>query len=131
MNKLEILMDRCPEQVEELVNKLYSENFKKKGKTIFHFGAIGKIYDSNKFVDNYINFLKDVSKIHSYEFFKLCIPAYYISRDSVSFSESHIERNCIVNICEGFYVSTYSSTEKKIEHIKNICEMLGVNMIEM
>jgi len=131
MNKLELLLEKCPEQVEELVNKLYKKNFKKKSKKIFHFKALGKTYDSDIFTDNYINFIQDISKIHNYEFFKLCIPSCYLSTKHDLFTESHIERNQVVKICKDFYISTYSSTEKKIEHVKNICEMIGIKVVEL
>jgi hypothetical protein len=103
-------MKKCPEQVSVMVEQLYKENFTKKKKTIHHFKVLGKIYDNNIFSTNYINFLKDVSKIHGYELFKLCIPPSHIATTADSFTECHLVRNQIVKISEGFYVSTHSST---------------------
>lgn len=131
MNKLELLLERCPEIVENFVNTKYDEIFKRKDKTIFHFKALGKIYDSDVFTNNYINFLKDVSKIHGCDFFEKCIPNSFVSKSPYEFSDSKIKRRQVVNVSENFYVSTYSSTEAKISHIKNICNMLGANMIEL
>lgn len=128
MEKLQLLMEKYPEKVKSMVDSLYSENFKKKSKTIYHFKALGKVYDNDVFTKNYINFLTDVSKIHGIEFFKLCINSYYISEDPNNFNSGHKERNQIHKITDGIYVSGYSSTEKKIIHIQNICNLLGIQM---
>jgi len=131
MEKLQLLLEKCPDKVKTMVDSLYRENFKKKGKTIFHFKVLGKVYDSDVFTKNYINFLKDVSKIHGIEFFKLCIHYYYISDDPKNFNDGHVLRNQIHKISEGIYVSGYSSTEKKINHIQDICHLLGAEIIKL
>jgi hypothetical protein len=131
MEKLQLLLERYPEKVMSMLDELYKENFKKNKKKIFHFEALGKKYDSDKFVDNYVNFLKDVNKIHPYEFFKLSIHEYYMSKCPNDFNECHLVRNQVYKISENFYVSTYSSTDKKIQHIKSICELLGATLIEI
>ncbi len=131
MEKLQLLLEKCPEKVMSMVDELYKENFKKNKKKIFHFEVLGKKYDSDKFVDNYINFLKDVNKIHPYEFFKLSINGYYISEFPNDFDECHLKRNQVYKISEDFYVSTYSSTDKKIQHIKSICDFLGATLVEI
>jgi hypothetical protein len=131
MQKLELLLEKFPEKVMEMVDNLYRENIQKKSKTIFHFEALGKRYDSNKFVDNYLNFIKDVFKIHPYEFFKLSIDDPFIKKCESEFSECHKKRNQIKKISDGFYLSTYSDTETKIKHIESICDYLGAKIIRI
>ena len=133
MEKLQLLLEKCPEKVMEMVDVLYKENFKpkKKSKTIFHFEVLGKRYDSVKFVDNYLNFIKDVFKLHPYEFFELSIEDRFIKKCKTEFTDCHISRNQISKISDGFYLSTYSDTEKKIKHIESICDYLGAKLIQI
>lgn len=123
MEKLQQLIDKCPNELYELVEKLYNEKFpkKKNSKTIFKFKVLGKKYDSNIVTKNYVSFIKDIFKIHPYEMFEKCIHEYYISKDGNSFKQSH-------KIGDNFYITGYSSTEVKIKHIMSICDFLGINL---
>jgi hypothetical protein len=124
MEKLQILINECPNELFEMVDKLYDEKFpkkKKNSKTIFKFKVLGKNYDNDIVTKNYVSFMSDISKIHPYEMFKECIHEYYISKDESLLKQSH-------KINDGLYVSGYSSTEVKIRHIMNICDLLGINL---
>lgn len=98
-----------------------SQKRKKNSKTIFKFKVLGKNYDNDIVTKNYVSFMSDISKIHPYEMFKECIHEYYISKDESLLKQSH-------KINDGLYVSGYSSTEVKIRHIMNICDLLGINL---
>ena len=126
MEKIELLMETYPDDLNRVVNELYMEKFpkKKKDKTIYNFKVMGKEYVDNVFTKNYINFLKDISLIHGYNFFAMVIPPYFLSKDGEGLKQVH-------KINEGIYVSTYSSTEKKIGHIKEVCELMGLNIVEI
>jgi hypothetical protein len=124
MEKLQILINECPNELFEMVDKLYDEKFpnkKKNSKTIFKFRVLGKSYDNNIVTKNYVSFISDISKIHPYEMFEQCIHKYYISKDGTQLKQSQ-------KINDNFYVSGYSSTEVKIKHIMNICDLLGINL---
>lgn len=124
MQKLQQLIEKCPDELFEIVNKLYDEKFpkkKKKSKTIFKFKVLGKKYDSNITTKNYISFITDISKIHPYEMFEQCIHEYYLSKHDLVLKQSQ-------KINDNFYVSGYSSTEVKIRHIMNICDLLEINL---
>ena len=123
MEKLQLLINECPNELYELVEKLYNEKFpkKKNPKTTFKFKVLGKKYDSNIVTKNYVSFISDIFKIHPYEMFEKCIHEYYISKDGNSFKQSH-------KIGDNFFITGYSSTEVKIKHIMNICDFLGINI---
>ena len=125
MEKLQQLIETCPDELFEIVNKLYDEKFpkkKKNSKTIFKFKVLGKEYDNDIVTKNYVSFLSDISKIHPYEMFEKCIHGYYMSKDGLSLKQSQ-------KINDNFYVSGYSSTEVKIRHIMNICDLLGITLV--
>jgi hypothetical protein len=125
MEKLQQLIETCPDELFEIVNKLYDEKFpkkKKNSKTIFKFKVLGKEYDNDIVTKNYVSFLSDISKIHPYEMFEKCIHGYYMSKDGLSLKQSQ-------KINDNFYVSGYSSTEVKIRHIMNICDLLGISLV--
>jgi hypothetical protein len=130
MEKIELLKKEHPEELTNVVNTLYKIMYPilKKKKTICHFKVMGKKYTENIFVKNYINFLKDIAKIHGYEMFKECIPACFIRKDKEKFLPSTLDKNQISQIGERIFISTYSSTGKKLKHIKNICELLEMEL---
>ena len=124
MEKLQILIDKCPDELFDVVNKLYDEKFpnkKKNSKIIFKFRVLGKNYNSDITTKNYVSFISDISKIHPYEMFEQCMHKYYISKDGLQLKQSQ-------KINDDFYISGYSSTEVKIKHIMNICDLLGINL---
>ena len=124
MEKLQILIDKCPDELFDVVNKLYDEKFpnkKKTSKIIFKFRVLGKNYNSDITTKNYVSFISDISKIHPYEMFEQCMHKYYISKDGSQLKQSQ-------KINDDFYISGYSSTEVKIKHIMNICDLLGINL---
>ena len=130
MEKIELLKREYPEELTNVVNTLYKIMFPiiKKKKTICHFKVMGKKYTENIFVKNYINFLKDIAKIHGFKMFKECIQPCFIRKDKKRFLPTTSDKNQISQIGEGIFISTYSSTGKKIKHIKNICELLEMEL---
>ena len=117
-------MEVCPDEVSQIIDDLYKQKFpkvKKNKKIIFKFKVLGKVYDSEVFTKNYIEFIKDISKIHPYEMFEHSILKFYISRSDVGMKQVH-------KINDGFYVTSYSSTSLKIKHIKELCEYLGIRI---
>jgi len=124
MNKINLLLEKYPNEFYELVDKLYSEKVPKKtknSKLIFKFKVLGKTYDSNVVTKNYMAFISDIAKIHPYEMFEKCIGKCYMSREEKPIKQLH-------KITDGFYVTGYSSSEVKIRHIKNICDLLGIEL---
>jgi hypothetical protein len=124
MEKLQQLIETCPDELFDIVNKLYDEKFpkkKKNSKTIFKFKVLGKNYDSTITTKNYVSFISDISKIHPFEMFKECIHEYYLSNNDLVLKQSQ-------KINDNFYISGYSSTEVKVRHVMNICELLGINL---
>jgi|688.fasta_scaffold1137699_2 hypothetical protein len=125
MNKLDKLIVMFPNEVNEMVDKLYDEKFPKKNKkTIFKFKAMGKEYTDEVFTKNYVNFIKDISKLHPYEMFQNTLIKSYISKTNDGMEQAH-------KIKDDFYVTSYSSTKLKINHIKDICELLEIKLTEI
>ena len=125
MKKIEKLMERFPNEVNEIIDKLYDEKFKKKNKKIiFKFKALGKEYTDEVFTKNYVNFIKDISKLHPYEMFKNTSIKTYISKTGEGMEQLH-------KIKDDFYVTSYSSTKLKIGHVKDICDLLDIKLTEI
>ncbi len=127
MEKLRLLIENYPDEVNKFVDELYLEKFTKKSKskkTIFMFKVLGKEYNSTVFTKNYIEFIRDISNIHPYEMFKNTPFKSYIGQSEVGMTQSH-------KIKDNFFVSSASSTEVKIKQIKELCEFLGVTLTEI
>jgi len=101
---------------------------KKTPKTVCHFSVMGKKYNSNVFTDNYREFLHDVSRKHNYELFKKTLGTFIKFRLN-DFTDVTREKATVIKLKCGGFVSTYTSTKKKMEHIKNICDKIGYNVI--
>mgnify|MGYP000017314027 FL=1 len=97
---------------------------KKKPKTVCHFMVEDKSYNSNVFTDNYREFLTDISKGNDYELFKKTLGTFIKYRLN-DFTNVTREKATVIKLKCGGFVSTYSSTKMKMEHVKNICEELG------
>ena len=123
MEKFKMLMEVCPDEVNEFIDKLYNQKFpkKKSKKIIFKFKVFQKEYNSDKFTDNYVEFIKDVSNIHSYGTFKSGVLKSYISNTDEGMKQAH-------KIKDSFYVTSHSSTPTKIKHILDLCDFLGVTI---
>ena len=109
-------------------NKMEPETIqknKKAPKTICHFTALGKRYDSNVFTDNYTQFLLDVSSFQGYGLFQKTLGT-FIKENINDFTDVTKEKSSIVPLKNGGYVSCYSSTERKLKHISNVCEELSI-----
>lgn len=102
---------------------------KKKPKTIAHFTALGKEYNSDIFTNNYTDFLKDISNIHGVELFKQTIGTFFVKDNIREFTDNTKAKSTIVNLKQGGYVSCYSSTNQKMEHIKEIAKKLRIPVV--
>lgn len=97
---------------------------KKKPKTICHFMVEDKSYNSNVFTDNYREFLTDISKTNQYELFEKTLGTFTKFKLN-DFTDVTREKATVIKLKCGGFVSTYSSTKMKMEHVKNICDELG------
>jgi hypothetical protein len=97
---------------------------KKKLKTVCHFNTMGKNYDSNVFTDNYREFLTDISRVHQYELFEKTLGT-FTKYNLNDFTDTTREKATVIKLKCGGFVSTYSSTKMKMEHVKNVCDELG------
>ena len=97
---------------------------KKKPKTVCHFTVEDKSYNSNVFTDNYREFLTDISKTNQYELFEKTLGTFTKFKLN-DFTDVTREKATVIKLKCGGFVSTYSSTKMKMEHVKNICDELG------
>ena len=107
------------------VNKKEGIQKKKAPKTICHFTALGKKYNSNIFSNNYSQFLKHISNIHGYDVFKKVLKS-FVEKDINDFSPSKRDKPQFIYLDNGAIVSSYSSTDKKKSHIQGICNYLNI-----
>ena len=103
------------------------ETKQKSAKTICHFKALGETFNSNKFVDNYEKFLLHISALPlSEEVYHKSLGTFVT--DDVSNFPPSIKRNDIIYLPNNLKVSTYSSTNKKMEHVAKIGDELGLHI---
>jgi hypothetical protein len=120
-------MKEYPKDLEVVVNNLYNEKFPKVSKapkTIFKFKVLGRNYDSDIFTHNYKLFFENISKVVPYETISEAV-------DSCLFSRENSKFKFYEYINGEFYVNTKTTTERKIIHIRNVCDYLGLKMEEL
>ena len=129
MQQLETVIKENQEEFLNLVINFVKEKTKKRKlpKTICHFQALGKTYDNDIFTKNYGNFLIDASKILTYESFKPILKS-FLGKNIEAFTDKRNEKSSLIRLNNGGYVSTYSSTEKKIGHIEELCNLMNINL---
>ena len=129
MDKITKLLKEHNEEFTQMVNEFYDEKYpSKKGKTICTFKVAGKHYNSNIFTKNYRLFLNDLSTSMGGKAFKR-VMGRYVEFNPNDFPKSVILKGQYENINGVFYLSTYSSTETKINHIKDLCEFLDIPLV--
>jgi len=132
MSPIEKVIKENQEEFMDMVIKFVNEKTltkqKKAPKTICHFQALGKTYDSNIFARNYESFLQDVSKIMEYDKFKSILKG-FVRESENDFSESHEGKTSMIKLHNGGVATCYSGTPKKLEHIKGLCDVMGVSLI--
>jgi hypothetical protein len=111
--------------IENKMQSKTNQKNKKAPKTICHFTTLGKRYDSNIFTDNYTQFLLDVSSFQGYGLFQKTLGT-FIKENINEFTDVTKEKSSIIPLKNGGYVSCYSSTERKLKHINNVCDELSI-----
>lgn len=106
-----------------------SKKQKKKPKTICHFNVLGKEYNSDIFTNNYTQFLQDISNIYGIDLFKQTIGTFFVKDNIREFTDNTKSKSSIVNLNQGGYVSCYSSTSQKMEHINEIAKKLKIPVV--
>lgn len=126
----EMIINFLTEKGEEVPQTIKSsvKQKKKATKTVCHFSVMGKKYNSNVFTDNYREFLTDISKVNNYELFEKTLGS-FTKFNLNDFTNVAREKATVIKLKCGGYVSTYSSTKMKMEHVKNICDELGYKVI--
>ena len=126
----EMIINFLTEKGEEVPQTIKSsvKQKKKATKTVCHFSVMGKKYNSNVFTDNYREFLTDISKVNNYELFEKTLGS-FTKFNLNDFTNVTREKATVIKLKCGGYVSTYSSTKMKMEHVKNICDELGYKVI--
>lgn len=129
MQQLEAVIKENQEEFLNLIINFVKEKTKKRKapKTICYFQALGKTYDNDIFAKNYGNFLKDASKILNYEDFKPILKS-HLRKSVDEFTENTTERSTLIKLSNGGFVSTYTSTEKKIAHIEDLCNIMDIKL---
>jgi hypothetical protein len=130
-NIKEIIENNQAEFNEMVINFVSGKSIKKRKKspkTVCHFSVMGKKYDSNVFTINYMEFLGDISRINTYNLFQKTLGTFTKNKLS-DFTDTTRKKATVIELKCGGYVSTYSSTKIKMEHIKSICNEVGCNVV--
>jgi len=121
---MNLLKDTSFDSLFEFVNSFKMKKDKPKG---YKFKFLNQTFDSDNTTENYINFLKFFILINSsYEHCGLDIIkaslGKFCSFDRQELSPCSRKKKQYVRLYDAIYVSTYTSTQKKINHIRKIME---------
>jgi hypothetical protein len=124
LKSLNLLKDNSFESLYEFVDSFKMKKDKPKG---YKFKFLDKTFDSDNTTENYINFLKFFILINrTYEYCGLDIIkaslGKFCSFDRQKLSPCSRRKKQYVRLYDAIYVSTYTSTQKKINHIRKIME---------
>jgi len=123
MNIKEIIK-KNQEEIIDYIIKMVDKNHKIKSPSIkLKFRALGKTYDSEKSVENYVNFIKDLSHIHPYETFEPIMKC-FIGKTKDDFTED--QKPTVIKIKENFYLTKKLSNRMKDIHLNGISEVLQI-----
>lgn len=121
---MNLLKDTSFDSLFEFVDSFKMKKDKPKG---YKFKFLNQTFDSNNTTENYLNFLKFFILINStYEHCGLDIIkaslGKFCSFDRQELSPCSRKKKQYVRLYDAIYVSTYTSTQKKINHIRKIME---------
>jgi len=117
----QLIEDFIVEKTEEIEKK------PKAPKTICHFTTLGKTFNSNKFVENYENFLHYISALPLPEEIYYKALGTFVTDDLSTFPTSY-SKSGVIHLPNNLKVSTYSSTERKMEHIAKLGDNLNLHI---
>jgi len=121
---MNLLKDTSFDSLFEFVDSFKMKKDKPKG---YKFKFLDRTFDSDNTTENYINFLKFFILINSsYKYSGLDIIkaslGKFCSFDRQELSPCSRKKKQYVRLYDAIYVSTYTSTQKKINHIRKIME---------
>jgi hypothetical protein len=121
---MNLLKDTSFDSLFEFVDSFKMKKDKPKG---YKFKFLDRTFDSDNTTENYINFLKFFILINSsYKYCGLDIIkaslGKFCSFDRQELSPCSRKKKQYVRLYDAIYVSTYTSTQKKINHIRKIME---------
>lgn len=120
------------ENKEEIISLLtemaVNKTQQKKPSVKLKFRALGKIYNSNKTIENYLNFITDLSYIHSYETLKPIMKS-FISNNQNDFSKDH--KPSVVKVNDNFYITKKLGNDIKEKHINKISEVFNIPIVKI
>ena len=128
MNEIEKIIRKHQDEFNAMVmsfvmGKKNKQN--KSPKTMYELCVMGKVYRNEKFVDTYKEFLRNILAVHSYDTISEALNG-FVKRDPQELSPCSRDKGCVVMLKEDIFLSTYSSTEMKKNHIKKICDSLNL-----
>jgi len=123
MDIKKIIKENQDEIIDYIIDMVSGKIKHKNPSVKLKFKALGKLYDRNKSIENYVGFIKDLSYIHPYETFEPIMKS-FIGKTQDDFSEDH--KPSVIKINNGFYLSKKVGNRIKEEHLNKISETLDV-----
>ena len=128
MNIKELIKENKEEIINYLLTIVNDKTQIHKPSIKIKFKAMGKTYDSDKTIDNYVNFITDLSNIHSYETFKPIMKSFICDKQD-GFSKDHTPS--VIKINQNFYLSKKVGNEIKERHINEISKALNIPITKL
>ena len=124
--KIELLMDsEYKGELIEMINNLYNEKYPQRVQTKrYGFNVGGTLFTKPTTNDNYLNVIRYFESVVGYGVFSKVLKN-YVRDDYDSFPDSYKGANQVVKI-NNFYLTTKTTTDMKIGHIKSLCEYLDI-----
>jgi hypothetical protein len=124
--KLDILMSGVHrEELINLINNFYDEKYPQRSQTKrYGFAINGDLFTKPTTNENYLNVIRYFESVVGYGVFVKVLKNYV--RDNYdSFPNSYKGANQVVKF-DKFYLTTKTTTEIKVGHIKSLCEYLDI-----
>lgn len=126
MRKIEVLMLNHYDELNVLINNLYEEKYPPRLLTQrYGFIVGGKTYNNPKTNENYLNIIRDMSKVIGYKVFSKLLNK-YVGDKYTSLCDSSQKANQVVKLSDNFYITTKTTSKIKIGHLKLLCEYLDI-----
>jgi hypothetical protein len=129
MEKINLLLTQHRAEFLNLVDEFFDKKYPKNKmkSTNYKIMTMGKVYENRTFTASYIQLVKDLIKIFGYSKCKDYFGC-FMGTDINGFSDSKKSKNTIVDLGQSVYLSTYSSTEIKKNHLIGLLGDLGINI---
>ncbi len=114
------------DELVKLVDELYEEKYPQRlPSRRYGFIVGGRTYNKPKTNENYVEIISEMSKVMGYGVFSKLLKK-YVGDTYGSLCKSSQKANQVVKVRENFYITTKTTSDIKIGHLKLLCGYLDI-----